>query len=229
MATSTSLAVHHERRVKSAKRGRRERLVAPCELVNARLSFWWTSDPYPAQSRAATSWAGAPVPRRLQGWPGGVQNRGAAYAAPPRRPASAASPGATAAALSELGVAVGKTSGSGLHYLKCDEASTEDGTAPRSGADSVSASPTRWCSRLFTRQRPGRPLVPPPMRSENPCRRRADAGEAWCGSESPCDSVAQEPVEPLIAAMSAKARLIPGRLLPAAHTAPSTEEPASHS
>jgi hypothetical protein len=31
-------------------------------------------------------------------------------------------------------------------------------------------------------------------------------------------------VEPLIAAMSAKARLISGRLLPAAHIAPSTRE-----
>ena len=59
--------------------------------------------------------------------------------------------------------------------------------------------------------------------------RRADAGEAWCGSESPCDSVAQEPVEPLIAAMTAKARLIPGRLFPAAHTAPSTQESADPS
>ena len=55
--------------------------------------------------------------------------------------------------------------------------------------------------------------------------RRADAGEAWCGIWSPCDSVAQEPVEPLIAAMSAKARLISGRLLPAANTAPSDKEP----
>ena len=44
---------------------------------------------------------------------------------------------------------------------------------------------------------------------------------------SPCDSVALEPVEPLIAAMSAKARLIPGRLLPAAHIAPSSKEPAA--
>jgi len=33
-----------------------------------------------------------------------------------------------------------------------------------------------------------------------------------------------EPVELLIAAMSAKARLISGRLLPAAHTAPSAKE-----
>jgi len=54
--------------------------------------------------------------------------------------------------------------------------------------------------------------------------RRADAGEAWCGSESPCDSVAQEPLEPLIAAISAKARLISGRLLPAAGIAASTKE-----
>jgi hypothetical protein len=38
----------------------------------------------------------------------------------------------------------------------------------------------------------------------------------------------QEPVEPLIAAMSAKARLISGRLLPAAHTDPSPEELVSH-
>jgi hypothetical protein len=37
--------------------------------------------------------------------------------------------------------------------------------------------------------------------------------------------VAQEPVELLIAAMSAKARLIPGRLLPAAHIAPLAKEP----
>jgi hypothetical protein len=41
---------------------------------------------------------------------------------------------------------------------------------------------------------------------------------------SPCDSVALEPVEPLIAAMSAKARLIPGRLLPAADLVTATEE-----
>jgi hypothetical protein len=53
---------------------------------------------------------------------------------------------------------------------------------------------------------------------------RRQAGEAWCGRSSPCDSVAQEPVEPLIAAMSANARLIPGRLLPAAHTVPSAKE-----
>ena len=67
------------------------------------------------------------------------------------------------------------------------------------------------------------------MRGENFLGRRADAGEAWCGSESPCDSVAQEPVEPLIAAMSAKARLISGRLLPAAHTDPSAKESVGHS
>jgi hypothetical protein len=59
-------------------------------------------------------------------------------------------------------------------------------------------------------------LAPPPVRNENVFGRRADAGEAWCGNESSCDSVAQEPVEPLIAAKSAKARLISGRLLPAA-------------
>ncbi len=41
---------------------------------------------------------------------------------------------------------------------------------------------------------------------------------------SPCDSVALEPVEPLIAAMSAKARLIPGRLLPAADLITAIEE-----
>jgi hypothetical protein len=41
---------------------------------------------------------------------------------------------------------------------------------------------------------------------------------------SPRDSVALEPVEPLIAAMSAKARLIPGRLLPAADVVTLTEE-----
>jgi hypothetical protein len=28
----------------------------------------------------------------------------------------------------------------------------------------------------------GAPLAPPPLRDENPFRRRADAGEAWCGS-----------------------------------------------
>ena len=44
------------------------------------------------------------------------------------------------------------------------------------------------------------------------------------GALSPCDSVALEPVEPLIAAMSAKARLIPGRLLPAADPVTATEE-----
>ena len=70
----------------------------------------------------------------------------------------------------------------------------------------------------FTRQRPGQPRAPPPLKDENPWCRRAEAGETWCGSESPCDSATQEPVEPLIAAMSAKARLIPRRLLPAAHT-----------
>jgi hypothetical protein len=62
------------------------------------------------------------------------------------------------------------------------------------------------------------------MKDENVIGRWADAGEAWCGSESPCDSMAQEPVELLIAAMSAKARLISGRLLPAAHTVPSARE-----
>ena len=67
--------------------------------------------------------------------------------------------------------------------------------------------------RLRRDRRDLRPVVP---------GRPADAGEAWCGSESPCHSVAQEPVEPAIAAMSAKARLIPGRLLPAANIAPST-------
>jgi len=71
-------------------------------------------------------------------------------------------------------------------------------------------------------------LAPPPMRDENVRGRRADAGEAWCGSESPCDSVAQEPVELLIAAMSAKARLISGRLLPAAHTDPAVKELVSY-
>jgi len=54
------------------------------------------------------------------------------------------------------------------------------------------------------------------------------SARAWCGSESPCDSVAQEPVEPLIAAMSAKARLISGRLLPAAHTDPPVKELVSY-
>jgi hypothetical protein len=54
--------------------------------------------------------------------------------------------------------------------------------------------------------------------------RRADAGEAWGGISSPCHSVAQEPVEPLIAAMRAKARRISGKLLPAARIAPSTKE-----
>ena len=67
------------------------------------------------------------------------------------------------------------------------------------------------------------------MRDENVLGRRIDAGEAWCGRSSPCDSVALEPVEPLIAALSAKARLISGRLLPAAYTVPSAKEPASHS
>jgi hypothetical protein len=66
------------------------------------------------------------------------------------------------------------------------------------------------------------------MMDENVGGRRADAGEAWCGSSSPCDSVAQEPVEPSIAAMSAKARLISGRLLPAAHTDPPVKEPVRH-
>ena len=53
--------------------------------------------------------------------------------------------------------------------------------------------PRRWCpirSNLgcvgFTRQRPGRPLVPLPMKDENAVGRRADAGEACCGSDSPC-------------------------------------------
>ena len=41
---------------------------------------------------------------------------------------------------------------------------------------------------------------------------------------SPCDSVALEPVQPLIAAMSAKARLIPERLLPAADLVTATAE-----
>jgi len=84
------------------------------------------------------------------------------------------------------------------------------------------------CAR-FVRQRPGRPLAPLPLKDENPWCRRVEAGEAWCGSWSPCDSVAQEPVEPLIAAMSAKARLMSGRLLPAAHIAPSIEEAAGRS
>ena len=66
------------------------------------------------------------------------------------------------------------------------------------------------------------------MTDENVRGRRADAGEAWCGSESPCDSVAQEPVELLIAAMSAKARLISRRLLPAAHTDPAVKELVSN-
>jgi hypothetical protein len=67
-------------------------------------------------------------------------------------------------------------------------------------------------------------LAPPPMKIENSTCRRVEAGEAWCGSWSPEDSVAEEPVEPLIAAMSAKASFIAGRLLPAAHIAPATEE-----
>jgi len=62
------------------------------------------------------------------------------------------------------------------------------------------------------------------MRDENVPGRRIDAGEAWCGCLSPCDSVALEPVEPMIAALSAKARLISGRLLPAAHPVASTKE-----
>ena len=52
----------------------------------------------------------------------------------------------------------------------------------------------------------------PPVRSENPGV-RIDAVEAWC-AESPCDSVAWGPVEPLIAASSAQARLILGRFPP---------------
>ena len=36
--------------------------------------------------------------------------------------------------------------------------------------------------RGVARQRPGRPLAPPPMIDENPWCRRAEAGEAWCGS-----------------------------------------------
>ena len=59
--------------------------------------------------------------------------------------------------------------------------------------------------------------------------RRADAGEAWCG-RARATACALEPVEPLIAAMSAKARLISGRLLPAAQIfVPPTEEHAGHS
>ncbi|HET7047088.1 MAG TPA: hypothetical protein VFI54_02375 [Solirubrobacteraceae bacterium] len=34
----------------------------------------------------------------------------------------------------------------------------------------------------FARQRPGRPLAPPPLKDENPWCRRAEVGEAWCGS-----------------------------------------------
>jgi len=41
--------------------------------------------------------------------------------------------------------------------------------------------------------------------------------------------VAQEPAEVLIAAMSAKARLISGRLLPAAHTVRPDKEVVGHS
>jgi hypothetical protein len=37
-------------------------------------------------------------------------------------------------------------------------------------------------------------------------------------------SMALEPAEPLIAAMSAKARLIPGRLLPTVHPVPAIKE-----
>jgi hypothetical protein len=102
----------------------------------------------------------------------------------------------------------------------------------------VNARVSRPQAGSFVRQRPGRPLAPPPMMDENkrfawrsrrgpehPWCRRAEAGDAWCGSWSPCDNVAQEPVEPLIAGMRATARLVSGRLLPAMHTAPSTREP----
>ena len=41
----------------------------------------------------------------------------------------------------------------------------------------------------FVPQRPGRPVAPSPLMDEDLPRPRADAGEAWCGSESPCDSV----------------------------------------
>jgi hypothetical protein len=71
------------------------------------------------------------------------------------------------------------------------------------------------------RQRPGR-LAPSPVRDEN----RAAVGPTpmGLGALSPCDSVALEPVEPLIAAMSAKVRLIPGRLLLTAHLVTLIEE-----
>jgi hypothetical protein len=58
---------------------------------------------------------------------------------------------------------------------------------------------------------------------------RIEAGEAWCSSWSPEGSVAEELVERLTAAMSAKASFIAGRLLPAVHTAPATEELATPS
>ena len=32
---------------------------------------------------------------------------------------------------------------------------------------------------------PGGPLSPPPLKDENPWCRRAEAGEAWCGSYLP--------------------------------------------
>jgi len=67
-------------------------------------------------------------------------------------------------------------------------------------------------------------LASPPLRGENP--RAAGLTSARLGAvvRAPCDSVAPEPMDPLIAAMSAKARLIPGRLLPAARVAPSNKE-----
>ena len=49
-----------------------------------------------------------------------------------------------------------------------------------------------------------------------------DAGEASCGRA--VRHVAQEPAEPLIAATSAKGGLVTGRLLPAAHCVPATQE-----
>ena len=58
------------------------------------------------------------------------------------------------------------------------------------------------------------------------CRR---VKAALCGSWSPDDSVAGEPVEPLIAVMSAEASFAARRLLPAAYTAPATEELATSS
>jgi hypothetical protein len=61
------------------------------------------------------------------------------------------------------------------------------------------------------------------LRDENLVGRGTDAGEAWSRLR-PQDSAAGEPVEPSIAAMSAQASLISGRLLPAAGPVASNRE-----